>query len=288
MPALRLGWGSLVLVLAASGLAWGQQQLPGEPFHKQDQSVTGAFEGWFPNQDGTFTLLLGYFNRNQDEPMDIPIGPNNQIQPGGPDQGQPTHFLSGRKWGMFTITVPKDFGEKRLTWTITANGETSAIPLSLNNLWRLEPFVDATGDTPPYIAFSNEGPFVNGPIGQSETLTAKVGTPLSLMVWVADDAKNPFPGRKAAENDAAVKVHWSQLRGPAAVKFASTDPLAEKAELKSPPPGTPFNGRATTTATFNAPGDYILNIQADDASGGGPLGRQCCWSNAKVKVSVAP
>ena len=54
--------------------------------------MTGAFEGWFPNQDGTFSLLVGYYNRNLREAVDIPIGPNNTIEPGGPDQGQPTHF----------------------------------------------------------------------------------------------------------------------------------------------------------------------------------------------------
>ena len=57
----------------------------------------------------------------------MPIGPDNRIEPGGPDFGQPTHFLSGRQWGMFAISVPKDFGTKKLTWTLTANGHTSTV-----------------------------------------------------------------------------------------------------------------------------------------------------------------
>ena len=32
--------------------------------------------------------------------------------------GQPTHFLTGRQYGMFAISVPKDFGTKKLTWTL--------------------------------------------------------------------------------------------------------------------------------------------------------------------------
>ena len=44
-------------------------------------------------------------------------------------QGQPTHFLPRRQWGVFTITVPSDFGNKRLTWTLVANGQTTVIPL---------------------------------------------------------------------------------------------------------------------------------------------------------------
>src|ERR1041384_1302564 len=80
------------------------QQLPFEPTHESGQSVTGAFEGWFPNADGSISLLAGYFNRNAKQEFDISPGPNNRIEPGGPDQGQPTHFLPGRQWGVFTIT----------------------------------------------------------------------------------------------------------------------------------------------------------------------------------------
>ena len=85
----------------------------------------------FANSDGTFSILFGYYNRNHKQELDIPVGPDNQIEPGGPDQGQPTHFLTGRQWGVFTVTVPKDFGTKKLTWTLTANGTTTAIPASL-------------------------------------------------------------------------------------------------------------------------------------------------------------
>jgi hypothetical protein len=298
-------WGlwsfALVLVLADYRLAWGQD-LELAPLRGSGQGITGSFEGWFPNQDGSYSLLVGYYNRNQDEAVDIPIGPDNHIEPGGPDQGQPTHFQPhGRQWGLFTITVPKDFGDKELTWRITANGKTSVIPLGLYSLWRLEPLVDATGNTPPYIGFSDSGPFENGPRGQSESITANVATPLSLTVWVADDAKIAFPGQSLLSNcsnctrtvktegvQAVVRVHWTSFRGPGAVKFDNSAPTVETVELKAPPPGTPFNGKATTTVTFSEPGTYILNVQADDSTGGGPAGRQCCWSNAKVKVSVVP
>ena len=76
-----------------------------EPAHNSGQSVTGAYEGWFKNPDGSFSLLFGYYNRNLKQDMDIPVGPDNRIEPGGPDRGQPTHFLPNRQWGMFTITV---------------------------------------------------------------------------------------------------------------------------------------------------------------------------------------
>jgi len=162
-----------------------------EPVHDAGQSVTPAFEGWFQNADGTYSILFGYFNRNAKEELDIAIGPNNRIEPGGPDRGQPTHFAPRRQWGVFTATVPKDFGTQKLTWTLIANGVTTSIPVSLDPLWELAPFRDATGNTPPFIGFSPTGPFTRGPRGQSQTLqTAQttVGRPLELAAWLADDA----------------------------------------------------------------------------------------------------
>src|SRR5689334_24388221 len=159
-----------------------------EPPHDSGQSVTPAFEGWFANPDGTYSILYGYFNRNMKEELDIPIGPENRIEPGGPDQGQPTHFLTRRQWGVFTVTVPKDFGTKKLTWTLTANGMTTVVPASLDLLWEINPFKDATANTPPFIGFAATGPFVQGPRGQSISVTSTVGSPFPLTVWVADDA----------------------------------------------------------------------------------------------------
>ena len=104
-----------VLMVLASAVLYAQ--LPLEPVHDSGQSVTAAYEGWFRNPDGTFSILFGYYNRNLKQDLDIPVGPNNRIEPGGPDQGQPTHFLPGRQWGVFTVTVPKDFGDKKLTWS---------------------------------------------------------------------------------------------------------------------------------------------------------------------------
>ena len=123
-PELRLDWQPRV---AVSPFAWpfccvlltaassARQSLPLEPPKDAGMGITPAFEGWYPNEDGTFTLLIGYFNRNAKQTLDIPIGPNNRIEPGGPDMGQPTYFGVRRNWGVFAITVPKDFGStKRL------------------------------------------------------------------------------------------------------------------------------------------------------------------------------
>jgi hypothetical protein len=288
MSAQRWGLRGLALAaaLATCGMMFGQDRLPLQPKQDSGASVTGAYEGWFQNPDGSYSLLLGYYNRNLDQAVDVPIGPDNSIEPGGPDQGQPTHFLPGRTWGIFAVKVPKDFGNKTLTWTITANGVKTQIPMSLAPLWVLEPFKDATGNTPAYVGFSADGPFVNGPIGQTETISGTVGTPLPIKIWVADDDYAPLVSSRIFPRRAPVTVDWSEYRGPAPVKFDNAKPAVEKIDLNSPPAGTKYDGTTATTVTFDQPGEYELNVQAYDSSGVGGNGFQCCWSNTKVKVSV--
>ncbi len=273
----------IVILLASWALVWGQQ-LPMEPPHESGQSITGAFEGWFANPDGTYSLLLGYYNRNTKRELDIPIGPNNRIEPGGPDQGQPTHLLTGRQWGVFTVTVPRDFGAKKLTWTLVANGQPTVIPMSLNPLWEVSPFIEASGNTPPFISFEEGKLGVQGPRASSTTLTTTLPNPLALTVWVADDAKLPRSATQGLRA-APVTVSWAKFRGPGNVTFANNKPAVEKAASKVTP-APEFSGKATTTAAFSEPGEYVLRVVANDASGDGGRGFQCCWTNAQVKVSV--
>ena len=274
----------MTIASVACVFAQAQQPLPMEPLHESGQSITGAFEGWFQNPDGSFSLLLGYYNRNQKQELDIPVGPNNRIEPGGPDQGQPTHFMPGRQWGVFTVTVPKDFGERKLTWTLTANRQTNVIPASLNPLWEVSPFVEASGNTPPAVRFEEGGPSVQGPHAISAVLVATLPDPLTLNLWVTDDAK--LPRGAPRPNTPPVTLTWSKFRGPGAVAFANSKPAVVKSE--APAAGSGFSGKATTTATFSELGEYILRVVANDWSGDGGRGFQCCWTNGQVKVSVKP
>ncbi|HJT86861.1 MAG TPA: hypothetical protein VJ732_03370 [Bryobacteraceae bacterium] len=275
------------LAFAGSVFAWGQE-LPLEPLHDSGASVTGAFEGWFKNPDGTFSLLLGYYNRNQTQDLDIPIGSDNRIEPDGPDRGQPTHFLPNRHWGMFTVKVPADFGQKKITWTIVANDQTTVIPASLLPDYEISPFQEAAvGNTPPVVSFEENGPTVQGPRDLSAERTAAVGTPLSLTVWVRDDAKlTTSSGAPPRNLGAPVTLTWTKYRGPGDVSFANPKPPVEK--LEHPLTPAPFSGKATTTATFDKAGSYVLHVQANDYSGEGGGGFQCCWTNAEVKVTVQP
>jgi hypothetical protein len=266
----------------------GQTSLPLGPNRNAGEAVTGAFEGWFYKADGSVSLLVGYFNRNLKQTIDIPVGPNNRIEPGGPDYGQPTHFLPRRQWGVFTIPVPKDFGDKKLVWTIVANGQTTSIPLSLHPNYQVEPFEEkGMGNTPPTLRFEPAGAVHTGPPnGIAATLTATVSAPLALTAWVADkpakfsaNVQRPPAGGGGGRGRAPrpdLMLTWSLLRGPADVTFDNAKPAIDKAA----------DGKTTATATFSAPGEYILRAQANDVSGEGGGGFQCCWTNAHVKVTV--
>src|SRR5262245_42484784 len=152
-----------VAALMASAAVSAQQpgsttNLPLEPQRERGTSLTPAYEGWYQNPDGTYTLLIGYYNRNRRQTFDIPTCPKNTIEPGDADQGQPTSFELGRQWGVFTIKVPKDFGNKTVTWTIVSNGEKQTIPFSLNKGYPIAPFKEiGMGNTPPALSFSAGG-----------------------------------------------------------------------------------------------------------------------------------
>src|SRR5688500_2283323 len=187
-----------------------------EPLGTTGEAVYPAFEGWGPLKDGTSALLLGYFNRNK-EPIDVPIGPDNRIEPGGPDYGQPTHFHSGRQWGVFSIVVPKDFGTKKLTWTLTANGHASTVQFWLNPPYWIDFFKNgANGNEPPRIKFSAAGPELIGPPREKfvQTLTATVGQPLDLTAWAADQP--PTTVFEAEGGGAAAAAAARETRKPPA------------------------------------------------------------------------
>ena len=267
------------------------EQLPNEPFRQFGTSVTGAFEGWFPAPDGTRYFLICYLNRNNNQSVDVPIGPNNHIDPGGPDMGQPTHFLPGRRWGMFVVKVPAEFNtpDQRLTWTIVANGQSTVIPLRLHPDYSVSPFADvAVKNTPPILRFAEQGPGMQGPLGSTATAvtrTASVGSPLALSVWTEDDAKFASGTMALPKNlPPPVRIYWSMFRGPAAVMFDKENPANEV--LAGGAVNQPFRGKSTVTATFKEPGDYLLHVTANDYSGEGGAGEVCCWTTALVKVTV--
>ena len=269
--------GTTALIAAFSPAVAGAQ-LPLAPEKPSGRSVTPAYEGWYKNPDGTFSLSFGYLNRNTQEALDIPIGPDNFISPGDRNQGQPTYFAPERHWGVFAVKVPANFGDKKVVWTIKIRGETWAIPGGLHPNWQIDALEGeaGSGNTPPVLKFSPNGPVGAGPGGVTGgPLKTSVGTPLTVQVWATDDGKAVSGIARAGRGNIPPTLTWFKHQGPGVVKF----------EPASPKVGT--DALATTTATFSEPGEYVLRVRANDASGVVGAGHaQCCWSNGFVKVTV--
>ena len=272
--------------LGTAALATVAQQRPNipsgvllEPLGITGEAIYPAFEGWGPLKDGSNALLLGYFNRNKD-PIDVPIGPDNRIEPGGPDFGQPTHFHSGRQWGVFAIPVPKDFGTKRLTWTLTAYGHTSTVQFWLNPPYWIDFYKNgANGNEPPRIRFSPTGPELIGPPRERfvQTLTATVGQPLDLTAWAADQPPTTVFETEPAGGATASAAGRGQ-RAPAA-----NEPLPAVIGGRVIPgtPGPPGGGAAAAAARerrgdiqvlwkkYRGPGDVKIAEETISLENGG-------------------
>ena len=173
--------------------------------------------------------------------------------------------------------MPKDFGDKRLTWTIVANGQTTSLPLGVIKDYQIEPFKEvAQGNQPPKIQFDPKGPIFQGPpAAPGPALTGTVGQPVTLEATVTDDAPNDPDLSPVQLKQPPIALSWHKFRGPGDVKFEKPRPSIEK------------DGKTSTTATFSAPGEYILRAQVNDRSGEGGGGFQCCWTNVHVKVTIA-
>jgi hypothetical protein len=247
------------------------------------QSVQPAFEGWSRNDDGTFTMHFGYLNRNWVQELSIPVGPNNNIEPGGPDRGQPTFFYTRTQRNLFGVVVPKDWGKKEVVWTIIANGKTEKAYGWLQPEWEIDPAGGAStgGQTSPELKGNKP------PVFTLETpATVAVGQTLSLVSSITDDgipkpapAKKPAIGQETppglvASNDIPVNlpqlapgraagggggagevrgpfVTWLVFRGPANATFESRNiPVKD--------------GKAPSAVAFNVPGEYVLLGRASD------------------------
>ena len=281
MRGVVVGAAGLALTIVASA-GRARAQFPLTPVRASGQTVTPAFEGWYRNPDGTYSISFGYYNRNSEEVVEIPIGSDNFIAPGDSNQGQPTVFQPRRQWGVFAVRVPADFGNHKIVWTLRIHGETFAIPGSLHPDWQIDALEGeaGSGNTPPVIRFEESGPAGQGPAGimHATTLTVGVSQPLRIAVWATDDGKASGSIASAGRENVPVTLTWFRHQGPGQVLFAPPNPRVDRA-----------TGMGETTATFDTPGQYVLRVRANDASGVAGAGHaQCCWTNGYVRVTVTP
>ena len=85
-------------------------------------------EGWEEDADGSRHPVRLHESELGEE-IDVPVGPDNNLQPGGPDLGQPTHFQPRRNRFMFRVRVPKAFTETdEMIWTLTTKESREGMP----------------------------------------------------------------------------------------------------------------------------------------------------------------
>ena len=278
----------------------------------EGQDVSPAFEGWTENEDGSFDVVFGYMNRNWEQELELPVGPDNLFSPGPADRGQPTHFLPRRNRFVFKVRVPPDFGDQELVWSLTVNGSTQKAYGSLARDYRIDNVVIMSETGALGAGSSNEGLRANEPprieLEGDRGRRVRVGEPLLLAARVTDDGI-PRRGGSAPDPEATPEellaralvpprritvgkvngLHfaWFVYRGPGdAVGF---DPLQVKtwedtrAFANSPwaprwvPPAVPEGDRWVTRVTFTEPGTYLLRGRADDGG---------LFADVEVVVSV--
>ena len=264
---------TLALGVLTPGIAFAQEiDIPDTQIQfNRGQNVAPIFEGWYKNPDGTVDFWFGYLNKNYEEVLHVPVGPDNRIEPGGPDRGQPSVFVPRRRRGgamsrresyVFSVRAPADFGEDdELVWTVTAYGKTDRAIATLLDVYALEGPAD--GNMPPQVELS------------ADRTTVSVGDTVRLTAVMSDDA--------LPENRGRAGLSWQQYHGPGDVRFnPARSPL---------PDGTTSlqDLEFSTEATFPEEGTYVIRAAANDGEvnlAGSPL--VPATTVASVTITVRP
>jgi hypothetical protein len=240
------------------------------------QDVSPTFDGWERNPDGTFTMYFGYYNRNAQEEIDVPIGPDNTFDLGNGDQGQPTHFLTdtnrGRKWWVFKVVVPKDWPlDKKVTWTLRNRGRTNQAKGWLLPEWEVtRAGIVLTGfrDRVP-TGEDDELPSVSATGSPAQTITLPAAATLKATATARTKACSKPPCQAPRSETSGLQVRWLHYRGPGKVTFdPATSPSVKGERTES-----------ETKVSFSAPGNYRIRAIATDGE---------LFSTYDIDVTVNP
>jgi hypothetical protein len=260
----------------------GESQFQVDFLRPSGGAVIPIFEGWYQNPDGTYELSFGYFNVNTEEVIDIALGTANFIDPREFDGVQPTHFQplpdgERRHVGVFTVTVPEDWGSRDVVWTLQANGQTLSVPGRLTstayqlNGW----FFPGRNSASPLLRLESSGFQGRGPAGVTAgPLRAQVGEPLELTVWTSRD-------QELEDSERPIRLRWFEHQAP-----GSGEVMFTNSEIEVPAEDWMSEGGApaSTEATFDEVGEYVLRVMAYNRWS--EFEYQCCWTNGFVRVTV--
>jgi len=274
--------------------------LAAQTHYDSGQNVVPVYEGWERNADGSFSMVFGYMNRNYEEELDIPVGPDNNFrteasgtvtEPRVADQGQPTHFYPRRQQFMFRVNVPKDWTPcpangsspscKDLVWSLTARGKTEKAYGSLWPVWEIDYHVYQQNRAGPGELGEKDQAPTMALVG-SPTRTIKAGQPLAIAVTVKDDG---LPTPRATRSGSATApaagrgggAGTAQRENPTSQGVVRLDPgmglgVVWVVHRRSGPANVKFepakvkvaSGQASTSVTIDKPGTYVLRGYADD------------------------
>ena len=256
--------------------------------YNRGQNVQPIFQGWSPNPDGTYEMHLGYLNRNYMEKLHIPVGPDNNIEPGGPDQGQPTFFYTRNNRQIFSVTVPADFGDQELVWTLTVRGRTEQAVGWLQPEWEIDPTFggrrqgeENRRNLAPAVTISAP---TSVAIGDKLTLTASItddGLPTprgarqlqrnraigqEVPPILVPPEGTPEPPKNLPQLNVNARGRQNQASPPDGLSMSYIVWLGPEDVAFEPPFSMVENGTAETEASFLQPGTYVLQGRAYDGN----------------------
>ncbi len=302
-------------VLARPAVLEAQRTAPGpdgrwplQPLSADNHILAPFMEGWYANEDGTYTISFGYSNANLDT-LYIPVGEDNLLDPAQFNGMQATVFLPGHHRGIFTVTLPADMKDQDVWWTLTkANGDVTRVPGRTGSIaYELDWVPRPHGGLPPSVSFDSQSGVGRGPPGimAERTQSVAVGSPLTLSVNATDPSQRDPDDSRSLE--VPLRVVWSQLQGPGPVEYTrhESNPLPEveepdpaggaaaAASRQRQPPGpevVPLSegyGTASVIVTFSAPGEYIMRARVDNFSAPDSSDNDnCCFTNGYVRINV--
>jgi len=211
-------------------------------------------------------MYFGYYNRNSEEAVDVPIGPENTFDLGNGDQGQPTHFYPGRRWWVFKVVVPKDWPrDKRLVWTLTNKGRTNLAKGWLQPEWEVDNLLISKDAADPFLGVDRGNPDV---VSDPPAVTG--GGPQTITLPATATLTATASGGRVVRSGvtvSALRIRWILYRGPGKVQF---DPDVAPAVAGKP---------VTSKVSFSVPGNYRIREIASDGA---------LFSTYDVDVTVNP
>lgn len=287
--------------VAADGKPLEAQRYPLAPRVSFGESMHPFFEGWYELEDGSKVFSFGYFNRNLgDNVVHIPRGDRNYVEPAEFDGMQPEWFPIRRDRGVFVIKAPPDWPVDRdVIWTFESQGEMYSVPASVRtDAMQLSTGPAAMGSQRPFLKMDEDGEEgfgITDPVW-AQPRRARVGEPLSIMIWARDHVVPDAAREELVPVQAVMWVH----QGPANATIVA-EQQGDQSDLEDAGPAgeaprpnvvtiplESADGSAEFNVTFSQPGTYLLRVMVENHRAiDSSQGDQCCWTNGYVEVSVS-